>query len=257
MVESTVYLHRCKRFLMKLRRQAYGLRLYLPGLGERHRLEAMVGPLGFWNELQNYQLNILKTHGLKKHHTLLDIGCGPLQGGVAFINFLDKGGYTGLDISSRNLEAAYTQIAKNSLQGKNPRLIHSDCLGETELGNTRYDFIFASQILYYFDAKSIRNLFKIISKRLSGDGLFLGDVIGPKHYENKYPETGYYIHDLSFVSEIAKSIDLEMTDGGEIEKYGYPHRLSLRTNRLVVLKKPNTKGAALNIPRQDGQRPGP
>jgi|WetSurMetagenome_2_1015567.scaffolds.fasta_scaffold182368_2 SAM-dependent methyltransferase len=252
MVETTAFLHRCKRFLMRVRRHAYGMRRFIPGLGDRHRLEAMVGPLGFWGELQNYQLNTLVTHGINKHHTLLDIGCGPLQGGIAFIKYLDKGGYTGLDISSRNLGAAYAQIAKHSLQDKNPRLIHSDCLGETELGDTKFDFIFASQILYYFDAEGIRNFFKIVSKRLSAQGLFLGDVIGPKHYENRYPETGYHIHDLSLLGKIANGIGLEMTDGGEIETYGYPSRLSLKTNRLIVLKKPHPGVGTLENPAEKG-----
>lgn len=257
MTEISVYSHRCRRFLMRLRRHAYGMRRFLPGLRDRHMLEAMVGPLGFWGDLQKYQLNTLINHGIQTHHSLLDIGCGPLQGGIAFIRYLDKGGYTGLDISGPKLEAAYAQIAKHSLQDKNPRLVHSDSLGERELGEAKFDFIFASQILYYFDAKGIRHFFEVVSKRLSGRGLFLGDVIGPKHYENKYPETGYHIHDLPFLGSIAKSIGLEMADGGELETYGYPSRLSLRTNRLIVLKKPHHRGGSLENPAVPGPNLGP
>lgn len=90
-------MHAVRRQLMKLRRSLYGLRAYIPGLRERHRLEVMVGPLGFWDKLQRYQLNVLQQNGMEAGHTLMDIGCGPLQGGVAFIKYLNASCYVGID----------------------------------------------------------------------------------------------------------------------------------------------------------------
>ncbi len=81
------------RRLRMLRRSLYGLRYYIPGLRHRHRLEALVGPLGCWDELQKYQFRVLTGLGMQPHATLLDIGCGPLQAGVAFIRYLAPASY--------------------------------------------------------------------------------------------------------------------------------------------------------------------
>ena len=70
-LSNTTLLHTLKRLLMHSRRRAYGLRAFVPGLREHHRLEAMVGPLGFWGELQRYHLQFLQTNGLKPSHSLL------------------------------------------------------------------------------------------------------------------------------------------------------------------------------------------
>ena len=63
MAIRTNRLHRTKRLLMNFRRRLYELRSFVPVLRERHRLEALVGPLGFWDELQHYQMHTLRTRG--------------------------------------------------------------------------------------------------------------------------------------------------------------------------------------------------
>ncbi len=114
------------RKLKRIRRRIYGFRAFIPWLRERHHLELMVGPLGNWDKLQAYQLNLLKSNGLKPQHILLDIGCGPMQGGIAFIKYLDKGNYYGVDIKKNVIDIGKEQITKNKLTGKNPFLSHSE-----------------------------------------------------------------------------------------------------------------------------------
>src|SRR4051812_48290825 len=97
------------RALKMIRRRIYGLRRAVPGLSRRHRLEALVGPLGFWNELQSYQLNTARQLGLSAGDRLLDLGCGPLQGGTAFIRFLDAGRYVGVDHRAVVVDVAHEQ----------------------------------------------------------------------------------------------------------------------------------------------------
>jgi cyclopropane fatty-acyl-phospholipid synthase-like methyltransferase len=231
------YLHRCKRFLMKCRRGVYGARRFIPGLSERHRMEKMVGPLGFWDPLQQYQLNVLKRHGMQSHHTLLDIGCGPLQGGVAFIRYLDQGNYTGVDINPEKLEGAYLQVQRNSLAHKNPLLIQSASFGKEELGTKTFDFIWVSQMVYYLDETKLAALLEYGRDCLHEKGLFLCDTIGPKHYECSTNEHGWHLYTLESFSQIASKCGFRVTDEGEIEKYGYPSRLSLKTNHLQALQK--------------------
>ena len=91
------------------------LNKYDKSVEEQNRLGWMIGPLGYWEEMQDYQINLLKQLGLQPHHALLDIGCGPLSGGLAFIPYLDAGCYFGVDIRESAIEEAHKQVAKAGL----------------------------------------------------------------------------------------------------------------------------------------------
>ncbi len=229
---------RGKRLLMGLRRRLYGLRALVPGLRERHRLELMVGPLGFWDELQRYQLQALRANGLMAHHRLLDIGCGPLQGGVAFIGYLDSCGYTGVDIDPVRMEAAHAQVLRHGLAPKSASLVLSSTFGDRELGDEKFDYIWASQILYYFDDEAMATLLALVRRRLSPGGKFLGDIFGPGHYLYRFPEPGYVMHSVEAMQRLAREQGLRARCLGEIVQYGYPRRLTLHSNLLLEFTLP-------------------
>lgn len=222
---------------MRTRRQIYGLRAYVPGLREHHRLEAMVGPLGFWHALQRYHLQLLQANGLKPDHTLLDIGCGPLQGGIAFIKYLKPNGYTGLDIDPVRIEAAKGQIIRHKLEEKKPQVLVSCSFGQQELRDQTFDFMWASQILYYFNDAAMGELLGMIRQRLNPGGKFLGDVFALDHYEFTHPEhVGRYIrHTPESLQALAMRHGLKVRCLGTIGQFGYPSRLSLRTNLLFEI----------------------
>jgi SAM-dependent methyltransferase len=228
--------HSLKRFLLHVRRNVYELRAFIPGLRERHRLEKMVGPLGFWNELQRYHLEILTRNGLKPEHKLLDVGCGPLLGGIAFIRYLNAGNYAGLDISPASVEAGEEQIKKYGLGAKKPRVFVSSDFGEKELGSERFDFIWASQMLYYFNDEKLGTILRVVAEHLAPGGKFLGDVFELDHYEFKFPELGKYVrHTPESLEKVAAQNGLKARLLGTIEQFGYPKRLSLRKNLLFEI----------------------
>ena len=232
-----ISLLRIIRRVKGIRRDLYGLRRFIPGLRELHELELMVGPLGFWKELQAYQLNTLVSNGLKPEHKLLDLGCGPLQGGIAFIKYLDVNNYYGIDKREASINAGNKQIKKYRLENKNPVIILTDDFGKKELNGTKFNFVWASQILYYFDDKTLINLMDRLSVCLADGGKFLGDIIGPKHYEFKTKEHNWYLHSVDSLKEIANNFDLKVQNLGEIADFGYPSRLSLKTNHLIMISK--------------------
>lgn len=249
MAQSNSIRHAAKRRLMHLRRKLYGLRAYIPGLKERHRLEAMVGPLGYWNELQRYQLRLLVENGLRPGHALLDIGCGPLQGGIAFIRYLNEGAYTGIDIDPVRIEAAQAQIKRHRLEAKKPRVVRSETFGEAELPEECWDFVWASQILYYFDDAAMAVLLRAVGRRLRPGGKFLGDIFTPDHYEFTRPENpGKYIrHTPESIAEAARRQGLQARCVGRIEQYGYPRRLTLRSNLLFEFTAPIAEGGVQRL----------
>jgi predicted TPR repeat methyltransferase len=225
--------HSVKRFLLHVRRNLYEMRAFVPGLRERHRLEKMVGPLGFWSQLQQYHLQILTQNGLKPNHKLLDLGCGPLLGGIPFIKYLDASNYVGLDISPSAIEAAEQQIRKYKLDRKKPRVFVSSGFGEKELGAERFDFVWASQMLYYFNDEKLATILRIVREHLTPGGKFLGDVFELDHYEFKFPELGKYVrHTPESLQKVATQAGLKSRLLGTIEEFGYPKRLSLRRNLL-------------------------
>jgi SAM-dependent methyltransferase len=197
----------------------------------------MVGPLGYWNELQRYQLKLLCSNGLRPQHTLLDVGCGPLQGGIAFIRYLEGRCYTGIDIDPVRIQIARDQVLRHHLAVKEPRLLVSSSFGEEELDGAMFDYIWASQILCYFDDAEMARLFRTTKRLLKRDGKFLGDTYAPDHYEFTKPEHpgGYVRHTCESLSKLAAEIGLRVVPMGSIGDFGYPERLSLRANPLYEI----------------------
>lgn len=160
-----------------LRRMKYGmLRRIVPSVREKHRLAQMVGPVRYWEQIQRYHFSFLTKMGLQPHHTFLDIGCGPLSGGLVLIPYLQSGNYVGIDIRKTSIAEAYVQIAKSDLVMKNPSLVVSDSFGRHELGDRKFDYIWASQVLYHLDNEKIKTCLEQISHRMKPGSRFYGDI---------------------------------------------------------------------------------
>jgi SAM-dependent methyltransferase len=95
---------------------------------------------GPWQQLGALQLEFLVAQGMKPRDRLLDVGCGPLRGGVHFVDYLDPGHYYGIDINESLLDAGYRQELSKPLRSKLPR----DHLRATD----RFDCDFGVQFDY-------------------------------------------------------------------------------------------------------------
>lgn len=220
--------------LKKVRRKFYGFRAYVPGLRFQHLSETMVGPVGYWDELQQYQFNVMVANGLQPGHTLLDLCCGPLQGGVAFIRYLNAGGYVGVDISARNLAAGYRQILDHDFALKNPRLIQSENFGDESLEDARFDFIFVSQTLYLFDETKMAALLAMARRVLKPGGKLLGDILKPElHSSLIYPDCGWLCHTVDSLKAVAETEGMQVRSLGGISQFKYPAKLSLSSNLML------------------------
>jgi len=195
----------------------------------------MVGPLGFWNELQAYQLTAVRRLGLLPGHTLLDLGCGPLQGGEMFIRYLDPQCYVGVDHRRAVIEVGHEQIAQHALKAKAPRLLFSESFGDVELGASSFDFIWASQVLYYFDEPTMAQLFEMVSRRLKPDGKMVGDILGLNADRSFLKPPLPPEHTPQSLDKIARAHGLCVAACGTIQDFGYPPRLGLRTNTLLEI----------------------
>jgi SAM-dependent methyltransferase len=113
-------------------------------LGERVALgehRALIG--GLWDEIGALQFELMTARGLMPRHSLLDIGCGCLRGGVHFIRYLEPGNYVGVDINQSLLDAGYdVELGIAGLQSRMPRS-NLMCLREFEFHRLARQFDFA------------------------------------------------------------------------------------------------------------------
>jgi len=165
-----------------------------------------------------------------------------LQGGVAIIEYLKEGNYVGLDNTPLNLNAAYSELAHHNLAVKKPTLILSDDFRKVSFGTTRFDFIWASQILCYFNEEMLIDLFGYASTILNINGKLLFDIVGkcPIEYRTsnhiKWMQS-VHLHTVEAITTLAKPFGFEVQPLGVIEDFGYPRGLNLRDNVLLELTK--------------------
>ena len=105
-----------------------------------------IGYVEEWERHGQAQFDYLVSQGLQPHHYLLDVGCGPLRGGVHFIRYLEPGHYFGVEKNAAVLEAAREQeLPRYGLQEKSPTLVAME----------NFDFPSLGQSFDYADRKSV------------------------------------------------------------------------------------------------------
>jgi SAM-dependent methyltransferase len=221
-----------------LSRALWESKAFIPGLRAQRRREAMIGPFGHWRELRAYQIQALKQHGLQPQHRILDIGCGPLQGGIPMIQYLDPSSYVGVDINPFKLAEGYREVARHGLAPKNPQLFHSENFGAEHLDGQRFDFIWASQILYYFDDATLRNLLAFVAQKLAPDGKFLCDILGKcdrKLRSRSHLQWCRSVkrHSVKKFNQLGAPFGLQARATGRIDAFGYPRKLRLCSNVMI------------------------
>jgi cyclopropane fatty-acyl-phospholipid synthase-like methyltransferase len=144
----------------------------------RHRntLEDSMGFRGQWEEHRRFQITFLKEQGLNPSHNFLEIGCGPLTGGIPIIKYLQPNNYFGVDIRSSVLNLAWGEIGAAGLSDKNPRLICSSSFGAEEFYDQQFDFVFSFSVLYHLSDQLLQAYFTQVAKRLTQKGACFAQV---------------------------------------------------------------------------------
>lgn len=109
---------------------------------------------GMWETMGEMQLAFLQAQGLRPDHTLLDIGCGALRGGVHFIRYLAAGNYYGLDINASLIAAANHELQVEGLLDKQPHLL-VDSLFEAHRFGQRFDYAIAQSVFTHLPMNHI------------------------------------------------------------------------------------------------------
>jgi len=136
-------------------------------------------------EFAGLQLEFLKEHGMKEHHYLLDVGCGPLREGIVCIDYLDKGHYYGIDAHEPSLEFAWKRLEKFKPKHKEPVLILMGNF-DFKLLNQIFDYAYALSLFTHIDDDDIKLCLNNIGSVLKPEAKFYATFfLGDKEYMDR------------------------------------------------------------------------
>ncbi|MFJ9555085.1 class I SAM-dependent methyltransferase [Nocardiopsis sp. NPDC101807] len=125
-----------------------------------------------WLALGRMQFDYLVEHGLEPGHRMLDIGCGNLRAGWRLIDYLDEGGYYGIDISPDILIAAKGVLVERGLQSKLPHLTITRDLTFSFLPEGRFDVVHAHSVFSHSPIEVIDEALANVERILAPGGFF-------------------------------------------------------------------------------------
>jgi SAM-dependent methyltransferase len=176
---------------------------------------------------KSFQLKYLESKGLNEKSKFLDFGCGAISAGRYFIQFLDKGNYTGVDVSKNVLEEANNRVDRFNLSGKEPILIHVPGGDISILNGEKFDYILAQSVFTHMPPDEIEKLLEQMKELMHDESEFYATFVvtdNPNGFECKILKDWYY--SPSYFKELASRVGVELefmddwvhADGADIDK---------------------------------------
>jgi len=132
-----------------------------------------------WDELGDWQFDILKRCGLQPEHRLLDIGCGPLRLGALAIPYLDPDHYCGIDPTGPLLALGRKVIDRLGID-RRYSLLQS---GAFEFGRfgVQFDFAIAQSVITHLSEAQITACFSALKAVMRPGGRFIFTYLLARH----------------------------------------------------------------------------
>lgn len=191
--------------------------LFLSSTAKRHGL---VGQPELWKIKRDFQINYLKSVGLKPNHYMVDIGCGTLRGGIPLIEFLDKSHYYGIEFRDFVLEEGKKELKDNNLENKAPVLFVSKDLGTLEM-DTKFDFLWAFSVMIHMKDEIAERCLMMVSKHIKQDGSFYANVNIGEWMEGTWEGFPVVCRSLDFYKTMAAKFNLKVEDVGDLKSCGH------------------------------------
>jgi SAM-dependent methyltransferase len=100
--------------------------------------------------LGKYIFEYARSRGLRSEHKLLDCGCGSGRFAIWAIDYLQEGGYHGIDIHRNGLEALVSyEIPLHGLESKQPRVLLNGQFAFDYFGMA-FDWVFDCFVAFHF-----------------------------------------------------------------------------------------------------------
>ena len=110
---------------------------------------------GLWDEIGRLQFDFLVAQGLRPEHTLVDVACGSLRGGVHFVPYLDRGHYLGIDRQRSLIDQGRAKELGLELEAeRRPEFVVSETF-EFDRFSRRADWGIAQSLFTHLPARTI------------------------------------------------------------------------------------------------------
>jgi SAM-dependent methyltransferase len=204
-------------------------------LRDRHLLEDSMGFRGQFDEHRRFQISFLKEQGLVPSNKMLEIGCGPLTGGIPIIEYLEPGNYVGVDVRSSVLDLSWKEVGRARLSGRNPRLICSSSFGSLELTGQTFDFVFSFSVLFHLSDELLAAYFDAVRNMLRLDGVCLANA-NTVDEDSTWLEFPFLKRTTEQYQKSAAESGLEMKCLGEIGDLGFRLSGQERRNQMFSFR---------------------
>lgn len=202
-------------------------------LTKAERRHLMVGPSELWRMKRDFQIQFLRSNGLKPEHYLLDIGCGTLRGGIPLIAYLLAGHYTGVESRSSVLEEGRKELHEARLLDKHPTLLMVPDISELDLDQS-FDFIWAFSVLFHMSDEILAKTLSSVSKHLSDTGVFFGNVNLGSGKEGRWQRFPVVWRSFEFYRTECSRVGLALSNLGPLHQLGHVSNEESHDNQVML-----------------------
>jgi cyclopropane fatty-acyl-phospholipid synthase-like methyltransferase len=187
--------------------------LFLKSIKENRH--AMVGPAALWEMKRDFQFQFLKSRGLVPQHSLFDLGCGTLRGGIPLISYLYESHYFGFEVREEVLNEGRKELKEAGLEVKNPTLIHASNITKLNFAH-KFDYVWAFSVLIHMSDHVLANTLDFVSKHLLDDGVFYVNVNMGERHDSNWKGFPIVWRTLEFYNRQCSENGLMLTDLGSL-----------------------------------------
>jgi SAM-dependent methyltransferase len=209
-----------------------------PAARGRHGL---VGAVSLADMKRKFQISFLRSHGLLPHHTLIDLGCGTLRGGIPLIDYLGAGNYCGLDVRERVLTEAKKELAEHGLEQKRPLLVQAKNADDA-VRDLKVDVIWAFSVLIHMDDRVLRDTLAFASRHLKADGVFFANVRISAGKDGEWQGFPVVTRPLSFYAAEAAAHGLTCEAVGPLSDLGHVSGAKDQDEQVMLKMTPAIRG---------------
>jgi SAM-dependent methyltransferase len=192
-----------------------------------HGARAAVG--GFDMGIGELQLEFLKREGMQAEHTFLDVGCGSLRGGRYFIDYLEEGNYTGMDINESIILEGKSIVDEDLLVEKDPTFVVNDDLQFDEFEGT-FDFILALSVLTHLPRPDIEECLTHVHKVMDSGSRFYFTYFDPQ-IKDYTGDSKSFSYSRNTLAQMANENDLTIHF---VDPEEFPHPRNQRMAQLQL-----------------------
>lgn len=179
----------------------------------------LVGRPDLWGVKRAFQFEFLLSRGLEPEHSLLDVGCGTLRGGVPFIAYLEEGRYVGVESRYEAMREGLEELARHDLEKKRPILLTADLLSVVD-HLPPFDFIWAYSVVFHMRDPVVEDTLAFVATHLREGGRFLANVEAGERNEEEWLEFPVIRRPLAWYRERAAAHGLETRNLGTLRSLG-------------------------------------